>query len=313
MDTQYIESAKREVAEWESRGPGSLAHLGDFVLLPAENAARTMIPAGVQHAISIAIYKLLSGLNSATGLISSEEKIHHRLDAAYQKCGDELKAADTVAKHYWNRSLTYAVGEGGSTGALGLAGLAADIPALFTISLRLIGQIGTCYGNDMRSEREREYAMHVLQVGSTPNLKAKMECLAALKQIEQILLKVSWLKMSEALARRELSRLSLLAAMRQFAQRLGIQLAKRKALQLVPLIGALIGASFNAMFVNDVGRGAYMAYRRRRIAELEGPGAATLDLLSSTGAAIECPALPLSGIPGREGPVGPSSGRDEVS
>ncbi len=313
MDTQYIDTAKREIAEWEARGPGFLAHLGDFVLLPAENAARAMIPASVQSAVSGVIYKLLSGLNSVTGLISNEEKIYHRLEVAYQGCGDGLKAADTVAKHYWNLNLAYAVGEGGSTGAMGLAGLAADIPALFTISLRLIRQVGTCYGHNMSSEGEQEYVMHVLHVGSTPNLKAKMECLVALKQIEQVLLKVSWMKMSEALARKELSRLSLLAAMRQFAQRLGVQLTKRKALQIVPLVGALVGASFNALFVNDVGRAAYMAYRRRRIAELEGPGAATIDLLLSQGKSLERAASPLAGNTGRGSPAGATTGKGEDS
>ena len=80
--------------------------------------------------------------------------------------------------------------------------------------------------------------------------------------------------MNEALARKEISRISLLAAMRQFAKSLGIQLTKRKALQMVPAVGALVGASFNATFVNDIGRAAYMSYRRRRIAELEEPGGA---------------------------------------
>lgn len=119
--------------------------------------------------------------------------------------------------------------------------------------------------------------MHILRVGSTSSLKAKMECLIALKQIEQILLKVSWQAMGEALARKEISRLSLLAAARQLAQKLGVQLTKRKALQLVPIVGALVGASFNGMFVNDAGRAAYMLYRRRRIAELEGPATKLLE------------------------------------
>src|SRR5207248_3898292 len=38
--------------------------------------------------------------------------------------------------------------------------------------------------------------------------------------------------------------LAALAALRQFAKSLGIQITKRKALQMVPIIGALVGASF---------------------------------------------------------------------
>lgn len=278
MDPEYLESAKREIAQWERQRPGFLAHLGDFMLLPAENAARALIPAGLQDAVARAIHKLLSGLSSAAHRISNEEKIYYKVEAAYKEHGDDLKAADVVAKHYWNSNVAYAIGEGGATGAIGLAGLAADIPALLMISLRLIRQTGICYGYDMKSDAEQEYVTHVLRIGSTSSFKAKMECLFALKRLEQVLLRVSWKTMSDALARKEISRLSLLAAVRQLAERLGLQLTKRKAMQLVPVVGALIGASFNALFVNDTGRAAYMLYRRRRIAELEGPSTKLLDL-----------------------------------
>ena len=217
----------------------------------------------------------LSSLSSAVHLISNEKKVQERIHTAYLEHGDELKAADAVAKHYWNWHLAYALGEGGATGAVGFAGLVADVPALLAVSLRLIRQIGICYGFDMASQQEQEYLMHVLRIGSTSNVKARMESLIALKHVEQILLKLSWQKMSRDLARKEISRRSLLASTRQFAQRMGLHLTERKALQLVPVIGALVGASFNALFVNDVGRSAYMVYRRRRIAEIEGPGEVT--------------------------------------
>ena len=83
---------------------------------------------------------------------------------------------------------------------------------------------------------------------------------------------------AERLASSQLSRLSVLTALRQFAERLGVQLTTRKALELVPVVGAVIGGSFNAMFVNDVGRAAYMAYRRRRLVELDSPDMAALAL-----------------------------------
>jgi hypothetical protein len=36
---------------------------------------------------------------------------------------------------------------------------------------------------------------------------------------------------------------------------------------MVPVIGAIVGASFNYAFMNDVGRAAYMSYRRRKLGE----------------------------------------------
>jgi len=280
-DQDYIRAAKVEIEEWESQSPGFLNHLGDFMLRPIQGAAKALIPARVQDAVAKAIHKLLSGLNSAARLVNNDKRIRRRVEEASNKYNDELRAADEVARHYWKRNVAGGMGEGGATGALGLVGLVADIPALLTISLRLVQQIGICYGYDVKSYEEQEYIMHVLRIGSTSSLKAKMEFLVGLKHIEQIMLKVSWNKVSEDLARKEIGRYSILAAMRQFAQMLGIQLTRRKALQLVPVIGALTGASLNAVYINDVGRTAFMLYRRRRIAELEGPKSTLPDPVNS--------------------------------
>jgi uncharacterized protein (DUF697 family) len=275
MDKEYFAAAQREIQEWESEGPGYLTPLTDLVFLPVANVAKVLIPAGVQRAVGKATYEVLLGLNSATQLFNDEESICRKVDAAYCQCGDEFKAADSAAQHYRKWNMAYAAGEGGATGAVGLLGLAADIPALIAIALRLIRQIGTCYGYDMNTDPETEHSLHVLRVGSAPTLKAKMDLLVALKEIQYTLVRLSLGAIGESLARNELGRLSVLAAIRQFAERLGVQLTTRKALALVPVVGALIGGSFNALFVNDVGRAAYMAYRRRRIAELQGSDSTT--------------------------------------
>ncbi len=222
MDIEYLETAKREIKRWEYRGPGFVVSLSDFMLRPAENAARTFVPAGIQDAVTRAIQEFLSGLRSAAPLISNEPKIYHKVETAYQECGDELKAADTVARHFWNWNVAFGAGEGSSTGALGLADLVADIPALFAVLLRVIQQIGMCYGYDMKSEAEQEYVMHVLRIGCTSSRRAKMEYLAVIKPVECIFLGVGWRKMSELLARKEIYHLSVRAAMQEFARALGI-------------------------------------------------------------------------------------------
>jgi uncharacterized protein (DUF697 family) len=277
VDKEYLATAQREVQQWESEGPGFLMPLTDIVFLPAASMVKVLIPTRVQRAAGNAIYEVLLGLNSASQLLCDQESIQQRVDVAYCKCGDELRAADSTARHYRKWHTAYAAGEGSATGAVGLPGLAADIPALITISLRLIRQVGTCYGYDMNSDPENEHALHVLRIGSASTLKAKMEFLVALKEIQGTLVRLSLGAIGESLARKEIGRLSLLTAIRQFAERIGIQLTTRKALALVPVVGALIGGSFNALFVSGVGRTAYMAYRRRRIAELQGPGTATRD------------------------------------
>ena len=269
---KYLEDAKREISQWENEGPSFLAQIGDYILWPAQKAADLLIPEGVHEAVGQAIQGCLIGLSEASSLTVNSEAIISGVNS--RKChansfSEELKAADEQAKECWNWNIGYGALEGGATGALGLLGLAADIPALFTICLREMQEIALCYGYDATAPEEREYMLHILRTGTTGDVKAKMEFLIMLKEIEQILLKVSWQKMASDLAAKQISQLSLLAAIKQFAKSLGIQITKRKALQAVPVIGALVGATFNATFVNDIGAAAYMCYRRRFIEEHE--------------------------------------------
>jgi len=53
-----------------------------------------------------------------------------------------LRAADEEAREVWNWHIGYAAAEGAATGGFGLAGIAADIPALFAILIREVKQIG---------------------------------------------------------------------------------------------------------------------------------------------------------------------------
>jgi len=269
MSDEYVDDAKQEISQWESAKPGFLANVGDVMLWPAQKAAEMLIPDVLHEQVANAIEIFFSGADWTARKSFDPSEVRERVGKRPKNWEDELKKADEAAAHYWNWNVGYGVAEGGTTGALGLPGLVADIPALFTIALRLIQQIGTCYGYDVDDEKEREYILHILRTGSTGDIKSKMGFVIGLKQLEQILLKVAWKEMSAALASKQISKQAALAAVRQFAKSLGIQITKRKALQMVPVVGALVGASFNGTFINDVGRAAYMNYRRRWIAEQE--------------------------------------------
>jgi len=278
MQDEYILTAKEEIKKWESEGPGFLAKAGNMALWPAQKAAEALIPEGVQKAINRAVLKFLTGLGSATRLIINESEGRAKAKSLQAVYGYGLRASDEAAKHYRKYHVAYAAAEGAATGATGIFGLVTDIPSLFTISLRAIQQVGICYGYDMKKETEREYMMHILRTGSTSDVRAKLQFMIGLKQVEEVLKRVSLNKASEALASKEIGRYSLLATVGKFAESLGLQITKRKSLQLVPVVGAVVGGVFNSVFVSDIGEAAYMNYRRRRIEEDEGMDAASLML-----------------------------------
>lgn len=268
--SNYVTDALSEIDKWEKEGPSFLAQVGDIILWPAQKTAELLIPDGLFDAVGTAIQGFLAGLGTVSDFTVNRDAI----DAAVSKrrsgavgSVSHLRAADAQANECWAWNVGYAALEGGATGALGLPGLAADIPALMTISLRQIQEIAMSYGYDTRTPQEFDYMLQVLRTAATGDIRAKMEFLLMLKQIEQILLNVTWKKMTADLAAKQMSQLSLLAAIKQFAKSLGIQLTKRKALQSVPIVGVLVGASFNGAFLNDIGRASYMCYRRRFIEE----------------------------------------------
>ena len=274
----YIENASAEIKKWENEKPGFLNQVADFILWPAEKAADALIPASIMDTVGKAIQGCLSGLASQTTRTFDAETIRTSVKARGRELGGEapslsdlLRSADERARESWNWHIGCAVTEGGATGAAGFVGLAVDIPALFTILIREIQEIAVSYGYDPDDQAEREYLLHVLRTGSATNIKEKIGFVVSLKEFEQILLKVAWKSMSEKLAAKQISKESLLAAIRQFAKSLEIQITKRKALQMIPSNGALVGASFNGVLANDIGHAAYMSYRRRWIADHSAP------------------------------------------
>lgn len=270
---KYIEHALIEIKAWETEKPGFLNQVGDFILRPAEKAAAAMIPASVTEAVGKAVEGCLSALATQTAKTVQKDAIRASVEKAtdYRKEGEcpslseQLESADEEARRIWDRHIGYAIAEGGVTGIPGLPGLVVDIPALLGILIREIQSIACCYGYDPAKESEREYLLHILQTGTATSIGDKAAFVISLKEFEQILLRVAWKHMAGELATKQISKQSLLAAIRQSAKTLGIQITKRKALQTIPVIGALIGASFNGMIANDIGKAAYMSYRRRWI------------------------------------------------
>lgn len=272
-----IETARQEIREWEDAKPGFIEKVGSVVFTPIEHAAGKLIPTAVQETVSKAIEGCLSFLAIQGPRTFDADAIRKEVSDLAKKFegkddpspSNQLKAADERANHYWNWHIGYAATEGAATGAAGFAGLAADIPALFAVIIRQIQEIGACYGYPPDSNEEREYLLHILRTGSVGNVKAKMEFVVGLKQFEQTLLKSAWRQMNREFAQKQFTRGSLLAGLRHFANTLGIQITKRKALQMIPIIGAVVGASFNGMLARDVGKAAYMSYRRRWLADRE--------------------------------------------
>lgn len=173
----------------------------------------------------------------------------------------DLSLSDRLAEgnHRW--AMGMAAAEGAVTGVTGIVGLAADIPAIITLALRTIYRTGLCYGFDVKTERQ--IALGILAVSGANSTEEKAQALTSLEEEQAIL--VSQADGSGGNGSRtstpsiDNSRIT----SRQVTHQLGVNLAKRKTLQAVPMIGALVGGSVNAWYIRDVSLAARRVFQEQ--------------------------------------------------
>lgn len=180
MSGNYLATVKKQVKVWEAEGPGYITQISDWVLYPAQLAAEKLIPDAVRETVETALRGCLEALLFGADFAFSDNEVLERVRELNQKLvcreavqdSDDLESQDKAASHYWNWNLSYAVAQGGATGAGGLPGLAANIPALYTILFRMLQQMALCYGYDTTQPQEKAFLLHILQVGSCAELKS---------------------------------------------------------------------------------------------------------------------------------------------
>ncbi|WP_090994139.1 EcsC family protein [Pedobacter insulae] len=138
--------------------------------------------------------------------------------------------------------------EGGITGAGGFLMSMADFPILIGIKLKMLFEIASLYGFDVRDYRERLYILHIFQLAfssktGTQNIFHQMqnwnEKLIVLPESAD---QFDW---------------------QTFQQEYRDYIDLAKLAQLLPVVGAAVGAVANYQLIKKLGKTAMMAYRMR--------------------------------------------------
>lgn len=143
---------------------------------------------------------------------------------------------------------TTAAVEGGITGAGGfLLGL-ADFPVLIGIKIKLLFDIASIYGFDIKDYKERVYILHIFELAFSGDAHRK-----------KIYLKmIDWDKKSKELPQ-DINQFD----WRNFQQEYRDYIDLAKMAQLMPIIGAPVGALVNYRMIKKLGLTAMNAYRMR--------------------------------------------------
>lgn len=146
--------------------------------------------------------------------------------------------------------------EGAGTGAGGIFLGLADFPLLLTIKMKLLFDIAALYGYDIKDYRERLYIIHIFQLAFSSEKRRK-------EVYEKIL---NWHSTLEKYP----PYLSLKGIdWRLFQQEYRDYIDLVKMLQLVPGIGAVVGAYANYQLLDKLGETAIYSYRLRYFPKVE--------------------------------------------
>lgn len=233
-DSAYEAQARRELVAWKAelnKPPGPM----DAAAKHMQATVNRLIPEKVHAAITKAIEGLTRGIVTGADWLTAEP-----LRGASLREREQRIAAASEA---WRIA---AAAEGGMTGAAGLLGSAADFPALLALKFKLLVETAAFYGHDAKDWRERLYILSVFQLAFSSG-QSRIDHLRRLADWNSIELPAGpedfdW---------------------RRFQQEYRDHIDLAKLAQMLPVVGAPVGALVNFNLMQKLSETAKGAYRMR--------------------------------------------------
>jgi uncharacterized protein (DUF697 family) len=236
LSTPYDRQALDELRQWQhdmQRRPSLLNMLSRGM----QQRVNRIIPEKVHRALTTAIKQM-------TRAMIFGAKISNRPAVREGSLQDRERVVMERIRVYTNTAAT----EGAITGAGGfLLGL-ADFPLWLSIKMKMLFEIAAAYGFETRDYKERVYLLHIFQLAFSSQ-KHRNNTYATMarwseekKSLPDDIHQFDW---------------------RSFQQEYRDYIDLAKLLQLIPGIGAVVGAYVNHRLTNKLGKFAMNAYRMR--------------------------------------------------
>lgn len=254
----YEQQQYQKIAEWKNQAPSVVSRTVGKLLNPITWVVNKVIPPKTIEGVLVACNGIAEIITDCNDIIR---------DAQVSKISDlqtkDLHLSDQLANEVHNWAIGVAAAEGLAAGATGVYGLIADVPALITMSFRVVHKIGLCYGFECKTEADKQFVMGVLSAAGANSLSEKAASVAVLQRMNTMIAKNTWKKLAEKAAINPRGIEAVIIGIKSVAKRLGINITKRKALQAIPIIGAGVGAAINTAFLNDVAWAARRNFQER--------------------------------------------------
>jgi len=258
--TDEEKTVRREIEDWQHADASVAAQAMDWAMKPVDWAVdRTVSPDTLDRVVD-RIHQFLSTLSDASEWTFEDDDI---LDAAEERGlpaqtvsdlrSQPISELDPLARSRFRQNTILAALEGGGTGLIGTAFIAADIPLLFTINLRLIQQIGACYGFPLRGPMFQPLVLSIFNAAASGGREARNE---ALREVS-----VAAAAFANDLDYKGRISGTFRDQNRHFPREIAKALVERKLGQTVPLAGAAVGAGVNYWFTSETAESAFMCTR----------------------------------------------------
>lgn len=256
--TPYEQQQCTEIDKWKSTEPNVVNQAIATLLKPLTWVVANVVPDKAIEGAITAAYKAAEFLTDKDDIIRDAQiteisELKHK----------DLELSDRLANEVHNWAIGVAGAEGAATGAAGLPGMAVDIPALITMSFRVIHKIGICYGYEATTEADKNYILQIFSAAGSNTMQEKQAAILILRQATQAIAKTTWKGMAQKAANNKFCVEGGILAVKAVAKQFGINITRRKALQTIPGLGALIGGSMNLSLVNDIAWAARRMYQER--------------------------------------------------
>ena len=260
--TTYESDQVAEILKWKRDEPSVVSKAFGVAMAPITWLINKIIP-------EAAIRGVLDFSSSAAEWLTDTKDIVRDAGVNFV---DELKThdlekSDSMSNEVHNWAIGIGSAEGGATGAVGLLGITADIPAIIVLAMRTIHKIGVCYGFEVKTAHDKEFVLAILAASGSNDMVEKVSALSTLRAIEVAITRETWKMLAQKAAAKQMSKEAGIIGVKNLAKQLGINLTKRKALQTIPAIGALVGASVNGWYIKEVGWAARRAFQERWLLE----------------------------------------------
>lgn len=233
----YEDHARKELADWQNkmlRKPGLFNNLSKKVQIKLNS----YIPEKVHKAITVALKQMIRGVLFGAKITTGPTLPYFDFEM------QELAAQKKIDVYRQTAAV-----EGGITGAGGILLGLADFPILIGIKIKLLFEIATIYGFDIKNYKERVYLLHIFELAFSSDVHRK-----------NIYLKMTnWEEKAKELPE-DINEFD----WRNFQQEYRDYLDLAKLAQLIPVVGAPVGYIVNNRLLKKLGVTAMNAYRMRR-------------------------------------------------